>query len=210
MNRARIIFFTIVGLAVIIVLFQYLPIVVQVAFVASIGLPVLSYNTLVAKKNDVAKAESSVDVMLKKRFDLIPNLVSSVKTYMNHEMALLTELSALRARLDDSDLSLEARMEVENQLSDTISGLLKIAQKTPELSANAQFLTLQRSLKESEEQISAARRAFNAAATEYNNSLEMVPTNIIAAFMNLQPLHLFKAARAEKMNVDVGHLFSQN
>ncbi len=209
MSRARTIFFTIIGMAIMVVLFPYLPTIIQLALVGSVALPIISYNSLIAKKNYVSTAESSIDVMLKKRFDLIPNLVSSVRVHMNHEKALLAELSRLRTQLSTSELELDERMRIENQLTGTIASLLAIAEKTPELSANAQFLNLQRSLSNVEEQISAARRSFNAAATDYNNSLEMIPSNVVAALMNMQPLRLFETTRAERASIDVHQLFSE-
>lgn len=207
MKKSHIIFFTIIALAVVVVLFPDLPGLIQFLLIGSVGIPIITYNSLIAKKNNVSKAKSSIDVMLKKRFDLIPNLVSSVKVYMYHEKALLAELSALQNQLSDAQLSLESRMEIENQLSRTISGLMIVVENTPELSANAQFLKLQGSLNEAEEQISAARRAFNAAVTEYNNGLEMVPSNIVAAFMNLEHQQVFEARKLERENVDVGKVF---
>lgn len=165
------------------------------------------YNGLIAKKNKVEYAFSSIDVMLKKRYDLIPNLVKTVKEYAKHEEKLLTDIVQLRNETMRSDLSDKERFEAEGKLSGMLNRMKIVVENYPDLKANENFLQLQGALNEIEEQISAARRTFNAAVMEYNNGVEMFPSNVFAKAMNLQRKDSFQIAAAEAKNVDVGNLF---
>ncbi|MBP9854015.1 MAG: LemA family protein [Candidatus Omnitrophica bacterium] len=165
------------------------------------------YNGLVGKKNQVENAFSGVDVMLKKRYDLIPNLVSAVKQYMQHEKNTLTEITELRSKAVSGSLSNDEKVEIDNRISKAIGGIMVAVENYPDLKASANFLNLQRSLNEIEEQISAARRSYNASVLDYNNAVEMVPTNFIAGLMNYQRKMMFEIIDAERKNVQVGDLF---
>ena len=165
------------------------------------------YNGLIAKKNKVEYAFSSIDVMLKKRYDLIPNLVKTVKQYAKHEEKLLTDIVQLRNETMGNNLSNKERFEAEGKLSGLLNRMKIVVENYPDLKANENFLQLQAALNEIEEQISAARRTFNAAVMEYNNGVEMFPSNILAKAMNLQRKDSFQIAEAEAKNVDVGNLF---
>ena len=165
------------------------------------------YNGLIAKKNKVEYAFSSIHVMLKKRYDLIPNLVKTVKEYAKHEEKLLTDIVQLRNETMRSDLSDKERFEAEGKLSGMLNRMKIVVENYPDLKANENFLQLQGALNEIEEQISAARRTFNAAVMEYNNGVEMFPSNVFAKAMNLQRKDSFQIAAAEAKNVDVGNLF---
>ncbi len=169
----------------------------------------LIYNSLVGKKNDVEKAFASIDTLLKKRYDLIPNLVATVKQYAEHESSTLEEITALRAKAISGNVSSEEAVNLNNQLTQSLGGLMVAVEAYPDLKANENFLQLQRSLNETEEQISASRRAFNAAVTDYNNAVEMVPSNMVAQMMNYQRKTLFEIPEAERKNVDVGELFDK-
>ena len=166
------------------------------------------YNSLVGKKNAVEKAFGSIDVMCKKRYDLIPNLVATVKQYASHEAGTLEKVTALRNEAASGNLSSDEAVQLNNQLTHALSGLMVKVEAYPDLKANENFLQLQRSLNETEEQLSAARRAFNSAVTDFNNAVEMFPTNIMAGMMNYKRRQLFEAAEQERENVDVGQLFN--
>ncbi|MDH5752260.1 MAG: LemA family protein [Deltaproteobacteria bacterium] len=172
-----------------------------------ISLPVMLYNSLVGKKNAVERAFSGMDVSLKQRHDLIPNLVSAVKTFMAHEKGLLTEITELRTRAASGSLSEGERLAVEGQMSKALGGLMVAVENYPDLKSNQNFLQLQAALNEVEEKISAARRNFNGAVESFNNGLEMFPSNIIAGMMRLQKRQMFEIAEAERANVNVGQLF---
>jgi LemA protein len=156
------------------------------------------YNSLVRKKNDVENAFASIDVMLKKRYNLIPAIVDAVKGYMRHERDLLTEITMLRARALTDDLSNEDRVIVENRIQKVMSEILVAVEDYPELKARDNFLHLQASLNEVEEQLAASRRFFNAAVTLYNNSVEVFPSSIIASMMNFHRRTLFEIPESER------------
>ncbi|MBN3040372.1 MAG: LemA family protein [Candidatus Omnitrophica bacterium] len=165
------------------------------------------YNSLVGKKNQVENVFASVDALLKKRYDLIPNLVSTVKTYMEHEKGTLTEITELRAKAVSGTLTSDEKVQLDNKISKMLGGIMVAVENYPDLKANQNFLQLQGSLNEVEEQISAARRAYNAAVTDYNNAIEMVPTNIVASMLNYKRKQVFEASEAERQNINVGQLF---
>jgi LemA protein len=166
------------------------------------------YNTLIAKKNDVAKSFSTIDVMLKKRHDLIPNLIETVKEYMGYEHGLLAEITELRTKAMNTDNVDDERVKTENLLTRKLGTILFSAENYPSLKANTTFLQLQASLNDTEEQLAASRRAYNASVTEYNNAVEMFPANLVASAMNYKTKSLFETAQAEKGNINTGTLLN--
>ncbi len=165
------------------------------------------YNSLVRRKNDVENAFASVDVMLKKRYDLIPNLVETVKSYMKHEKNLLTQLTELRARAISGELPNEERVTLENKITKGISGVMVAVENYPDLKASQNFLQLQAAWNEAEEQISASRRSFNAAVTTFNNKVETFPSNIMAGILAYKRRTLFEIPDVERQNVKAEKLF---
>lgn len=183
--------------------------IVVVIIVMLFGIMVIAwYNSLIARKNQVRNAFAGTEALLKKRYDLVPNLVATVKTYMKHEQKLLTEITKLRAQVGSPQISDEEKLEVHRKMSGLLRRLLVVVEQYPDLKSNQNFLHLQASLNEIEEQISAARRAYNASVTDYNNAIEMFPTNILASLMQYQRKPLFEISEEERQNVDVGKLFS--
>lgn len=177
-----------------------------------LGLAVLifigMYNGLVGKKNNVENSFSTIDVMLKKRYDLIPNLVATVKNYAKHESGVLEKVTEMRARAMSGNLTQDEKVKLDNQISKAIGDIMVSVESYPELKANENFMHLQRTLNEMEEQISAARRTFNAAVVDYNNAVEMFPTNIVAGMMGYQRKAVFEASEQERQNVNVNNLFN--
>jgi len=169
---------------------------------------VLMYNSLVAKKNQVENIFSSVDTQLKKRYDLIPNLVASVSKYMEHEKSILEEVTKLRADANKPNISDEQKITLDAKVSSALGSIMIAVENYPELKANENVMHLQNSLNEVEEQISAARRAYNQAVTDYNNAIEMLPTNFMAQAMNYQRKQVFEITEGERKNVDVKELFN--
>ena len=161
------------------------------------------YNSLVGKQNMVDNAFSSIDVMLKKRFDLIPNLVATVKQYMTHENETLTRVTEMRAKAMGGGLSKDQMVELDNM----IGNIMVSVEKYPDLKASTNFMQLQGSLNEIEEQLSASRRAYNAAVLDYNNSIEMFPSNIVAGMINYKQRNMFEIVEAERKTPNVGNLF---
>ena len=158
----------------------------------------ITYNSLVSKKHKVAQARSSIDVYLNQRFDLIPNLVETVKGYAKHEKEIFEETIRLRASYNNSKDLDEASL-----LNSKCNSILAIAENYPELKANENFLSLQKSLSKMENQLQAARRLYNIEVTDYNTKLDVVPTNIIAKLFNFKPEKLFEIEEYKKENIDV-------
>lgn len=178
-----------------------LGIVFLVIFIAS------NYNSLVRLRNNSKKAFSTIDVMLKKRHDLIPNLVASVKEYMVHERGLLEKITALRAQAISGASG--DKMATEAQLTSMLGQLNVAMENYPTLKADHNISKLQASLNEIEEQIAASRSAYNAAVNRLNNKIETFPSNIIANSFGFQQGTLFEASAQERENVNVSDLFKK-
>jgi LemA protein len=159
---------------------------------------IIIYNTLIRKKNDIENAFASIDAMLKKRYNQIPALVEAVKGYMIHERSLLEEITDLRAKAMLDNIANEDRVVVENEIIKRLSKLFVAVENYPDLKASRNFLHLQGSINEVEEQLAASRRAFNAAVTTYNNSVEVFPSSIIASIMKFNRRTLFEIPEPER------------
>lgn len=161
------------------------------------------FNSLIAKKNAVENAFGGVDAQLKKRYDLIPNLVETVKGYARHEEAVFAEVSRLRARAMSGGLPTDEVVALNNVLGRALGGIMIVAEDYPDLKASGDFVHLQRTLNEIEEQISAARRAYNAAVTDHNNAVEMFPTNMVAHMMGYTRRQYFETPQDQRSSSDV-------
>ena len=158
-----------------------------------VGSFIAYYNIMLKKSNKVKNAYSSIDVMFKKRNDLIPNLVNTVKGYMNYEEECLSKVISLRNLLDNKPSA-----KVNNEMSNDLKRLLATAESYPNLKANEQFMKLQKALYDMEEIISAARRTYNAHVTNFNTFISIVPNNIFAKLFGFKKYELFKADEAER------------
>jgi LemA protein len=170
---------------------------------------VLMYNSLIGKKNQVENIFAGVDAVLKKRFDLIPNLVASVERYMEHEKSTLQKVTELRAEGMKKGISDDQKIALDAKLTAALGSITVAMEAYPDLKANENVIHLQRSLHEIEEQISAARRAYNQAVTDLNNAIEMFPTNLMAGWMGLKRRAVFEITASERQNVDVHDLFKR-
>lgn len=168
---------------------------------------IIIYNSLVSKRNQVENAFAGIDVMLKKRYDLIPNLVESVKAYMKHEKETLTSITAMRAKAISGNLSDDEKVQMENQISGMMRNIMVAVENYPDLKASEQFTMLQRSWNEAEEQISAARRAYNASVTDYNNAVETFPSTIFASMFGHKRKQVFVIPEVERQNISAKALF---
>ncbi|CZE46177.1 LemA family protein [Campylobacter geochelonis] len=174
-----------------------------------IALAIIStYNSLVGKRNQVKNIRAGVDTQLKKRYDLIPNLVSAVKEYLTHEKETLTKVTELRSKAMSSTSDSEA-FSLNNQLSKLLGSIQVAIEAYPELKANENVMHLQSTLNEVEEQISAARRAYNSSVMIYNNAIEMFPSNIIANLFNFTKDDFFAIDESEKAAPNVSELFKK-
>ncbi|HEY4788899.1 MAG TPA: LemA family protein [Bacteroidales bacterium] len=165
------------------------------------------YNRVIRKKNEVEKAFGSIDAMLKKRYDLIPNLVEVVKRYSAYESGVFTEVTRLREQLNDN-LSTEEKIVLHNNLAKQLNGMMVSVENYPDLKASRSFLQLQASWNETEEQIAAARRYYNAAVAEYNNSIQTFPANVIMDQSKFTSKTVFEIDTTERQNISAKELFN--
>ena len=177
-------------------------IVVLVIVVLLIIYFVATYNKLVDLRNRVRDQWSQIDVQLKRRFDLIPNLVSTVKGYAKHESETLESVIEARNSYTTATTPHE-KMQANNMLSDTLSKLFALAENYPELKANQNFLELQTELQETEDKIAMARQFYNDTVLTYNNKIEMFPSNIVASMFKFKMEEFFKAEEEARQNVKV-------
>lgn len=180
--------------------------IMGVIFLFILLVPALMYNSLVGKRNQVHNIFGTMDAMLKKRWDLIPNLVSTVKGYADHERGLFEAVTAARSKAQSGQLSNDQKVGLENSFMQLLGVVRATVENYPQLKASENFLHLQRTLNELEEQISAARRAYNASVTDYNNAVQMFPTNIIAGMFNFKEMTLFQIEAGQRENSEVGNL----
>ncbi len=169
---------------------------------------ILLYNNLIKKRNEVQNIFGSLDAMLKKRYDLIPNLVSTVQNYMKYEQNVLNELTEMRAKAVNPDIDPDETINVENKIKSRLDGIMVAVEAYPDLKANQNFMQLQGSLNEIEEQISAARRAYNSAVTDFNNAIQTIPSNIVASIIGFKTKPVLETKENERKNVNVKQLFN--
>ena len=161
------------------------------------------YNGLVRLRLKVKNAWSQIDVQLQRRFDLIPNLIETVKGYMTHEANTLEKIAELRTSWAGAN-SVGEKAELNNQLSETLKTIMAVSENYPDLKASQNFSELQLELQNTENKISFSRQFYNDSVTLYNTKLEVVPTNIIASMFNFKPSEFFKTESEEaKQNVKV-------
>jgi len=160
------------------------------------------YNSLVSLRNQVEEAFSTMDVYLTKRYDLIPNLVETVKGYAKHEKETLEAVISARNKAVNAT-TMEGKIEAENAMSGVIGRLFALAESYPDLKANTNFLDLQSQLKDIEDKIAYSRQFYNDSVLSYNNKVEMFPSNIIAGMFNFKTEKFFEASNEEKENVQV-------
>ncbi|NLF38638.1 LemA family protein [bacterium] len=163
---------------------------------------VLTYNRLVGLRNRVKNAWSQIDVQLKRRYDLIPNLVETAKGYMKHEQQTLEKVVQARAMAMNAQ-GVAAKADAENHLTQTLKSLFALAENYPDLKANQNMLQVQEELTSTENRIAFARQHYNDSTMTYNNAIQMFPSNIIAGMFNFAALEFFAAPEAERENVKV-------
>ncbi len=180
-------------------MFQWIIIAIIVVLVLWL---VSAYNKLVTLRTRSDEAWSDIDVQLKRRYDLIPNLVETVKGYAKHEKDLLEKVTEARTAAMGAK-STEDRVKSENMLSDTLKSLFAVSENYPDLKANENFAKLQDELADTENKIEAARRFYNANVRDLNISIQSFPSNLIANMFKFVPKELFEAAASEKEPVAV-------
>lgn len=164
---------------------------------------ITGYNGFIKGKNSVEESFSTMDVYLKKRYDLIPNLVETVKGYAKHESETLEKVVAAR-NMAQSAGTIEEKIAGENALTGTLKSLFAVAESYPDLKANANFMDLQNQLKSVENDIANARKYYNAVVKQFNNRCEMFPSNILAGIFHFTRKPMFEVdAEEERENVKV-------
>lgn len=156
-----------------------------------------TYNVLVNLRNMVKDQWAQIDVMLKRRADLIPNLVETVKGYAAHERQTLDDVISARNKVVSAD-NPHDEMKANGELTQMLGRLFAVAEAYPDLKANTNFMQMQVDLKETEDKITFARQFYNDAVLKYKNKLEMFPSNIVASVFNFQPAEFFEADGTDK------------
>ncbi len=157
------------------------------------------YNSLVTRRNRVDNAWSQIDVQLKRRYDLIPNLVEAVKDYMAYEQETLSRVTEARAAaISAGAQGPPAQARAENALTESLRSLFAVAESYPDLKANQNVMSLQEELTATENKISFARQFYNDSVLTYNNKIQTVPSNIIAGMFNFLPRQFFEAPEGER------------
>lgn len=160
---------------------------------------VAGYNRFIRSNNAIKESTSAIDVLLKQRFDLLPNIIECVKGYAKHEKTTLEELVKLRNNYNSNGFSVSEAEEIDKKFV----SIMALSENYPELKANEQFLSLQNSLVEIENGINEARLSYNRRVTRFNNLVESVPSNIVAKIFGFEKQELFKANEEEKQNIKV-------
>ena len=177
-------------------------IVILVILILLVGWVVGVYNGLVQARNKVKDQWAQIDVQLKRRFDLIPNLVETVKGYASHEKTTLEDVIKARNTYVSATTP-EDQMKADGELTQAISKLFALSEAYPDLKANTNFQELQKSLTETEDKIQYARQFYNDEVMKYNNKVQMVPSNIIASMFGFKTEAFFEANEKEKENVEI-------
>ena len=160
------------------------------------------YNGLIKLKNRVDEAWSDISVQLKRRHDLIPNLVRTVKGYATHEKELFIKVTEARAQAISAKTPGD-QAQAENMLTDTLKSLFAVSENYPELKANQNFLELQRELTDTEDKIQASRRFYNGNVRDFNTKIQVFPNNMVAGMLKFKQYEFFEIEEGEKENVKV-------
>lgn len=162
----------------------------------------MTYNSLIVLRERIKEALSSIDIQLKRRVDLIPNLIETVKGYAKHEKGVLESVTKARTALMSAE-SLEDKAKANNMLEKTLKSLFAVAEAYPDLKASNNFLKLQEELSDTENKIAYSRQFYNANVLEYNMKLKTFPTNVIANLFSFKEEEFFVASEEEKKSIKV-------
>src|SRR5438105_9086446 len=165
---------------------------------------IILYNELVRLRNDNDRAWANIDVLLKQRHDEVPNLVETVKGYMQHERETLEAVTQARAA-SASAASIEQKAQADLMMTGALRGLFAVAENYPQLKANDNFLRLQNRISELEERIADRREFFNDDVNTYNTRIRQIPDVFLASFMSLQPRKMFKVSDEDRRNLTVSY-----
>ena len=181
---------------------RYILIAVGVIALLLIIYLVMCRNSFVKLNNKVREAFATMDVYLKKRWDLIPNIIETVKGYTKHESEVLQEVINLRNNAYDN-MSSEEKIDTNQKISSGINKIMALAESYPDLKASQNFIDLSQNLASVEDEIASSRKYYNAVIKEYNTKVELFPSNIVAKLFGYSPKTMFEAQEAERENVKV-------
>lgn len=182
--------------------YMSIPLILGIVAVVLVLYFVGVYNHLVVLKTRIEEALSGIDVQLKRRADLIPNLVETVKGYVKHEKEVLENVTKARSALMNAG-SMQEKAEADNMLSGALKSLFAVAEAYPELKANANFEELQRQLEDTEDKVAYSRQFYNSNVLSYNSKVQMFPTNLIAGMFGFAAYDFFKADVEDRKEVKV-------
>lgn len=160
------------------------------------------YNSFVVLRTRIEEALSGIDVQLKRRADLIPNLVETVKGYAKHEKGVFENVTKARSALMSAN-TVQEKAAADNMLTDALKSLFAVAEAYPDLKANQNFADLQRQLEDTEDKVAYSRQFYNSNVLEYNAKVHSIPSNFVASMFGFKPYDFFKADEADKKKVDV-------
>mgnify|MGYP002627210977 CR=1 FL=1 len=175
-------------------------IILIIAIVAVVMFIIITFNKGVNLRNYVKEAFSTMDVYLKKRWDLVPNLVTVVKSYAEHEQSVFTEIAGLRAG-NYENMSDEEKMNTNEKLTSGLSKIMAVVENYPVIKADTHFVTLMEQLTSVENDIANSRKYYNGCVRVYNNYTEIFPTNITASVFGFKPAKMFEANDSDRQNV---------
>ena len=170
------------------------------------------YVSLVKKKNKVLEAFASIDVQLKKRYDLIPNIIRIAKQYMEHEKTVLEDITNIRSKLmtfSDKYKNVSQKAVLDNELAQKMASIMLAVENYPQLKANETMIMAMQTYNEVEEHIAAARRFYNSAVNELKNAVEIFPSSIIAKLVGIKALDFFKAQEPERAAVNAAEFLNK-
>ena len=184
-------------------------IILGVVCLVVLALPYKLYVSLIQKKNKVKEAVSGIDVQLKKRYDLIPNILTLAKKFMEHERSLIEDITNLRvqaASLKNDDVA--GKIDLDNSIRSKMNQLMINVENYPQLKSDATMVQAQQTYAEVEEHIAAARRFYNSAVNELNNAVEIFPSSLIAMFLGIRRYPYFEVSEAEKKPINASEYFN--
>lgn len=177
--------------------------VVLIVIAVIILIVIAIYNNLQTEKNNIENAWSQIDVQLQRRFDLIPNLIETVKGYMEHEEGILTKVTDLRSSWTNAQ-TISEKSKLDLELTTALKSIMAISENYPNLQASQNFINLQQELSTTEDKIANSRQGYNNAVTSYNTKLETIPSNIIANIFGFKQKELYKVESEDiRKNVKV-------
>ena len=180
---------------------QVLAIVIVILVIVILAI-IMLYNSVIRLSNEVENSFSQIDVQLKRRNDLIPNLIESVKGYMKHEKTVLENITKARSAIMTSS-NINEKAKASNQISQALKTIFAVSENYPKLRANENFIQLQEELTGTENKVSYSRQHYNDVVMKFNNKIQVFPNNVFASMLNFKEKELFQAAESERKNIKV-------